>query len=242
MNYITCKNLKLGYEGEVVTSGINFQVNEGDYLCIIGENGVGKSTLVKTLVGLKKPMDGIIDYGADVKNVGIGYLPQQTELQRDFPASVEEIVMTGFLNKCGRFPFYTKEMKTIARENMEKMNIYDLKKRCYKELSGGQQQRVLLTRALCATNKLLILDEPVTGLDVKVTCEFYGILSELNKSGVTIVMVSHDLEEATGHAKQMLHLGKEQLFYGSKEDYIKTEIWHEFHEHHKKHCHNGGAC
>ncbi len=242
MQYIKCNGLCLGYEDRIVTENINFEVNSGDYLCIIGENGVGKSTLIKALVGLNRPIKGSISYSADMTRKDIGYLPQHTVVQRDFPATVMEIVLTGTLVK-GKFnPFYSANDRRAALSCMEKMGISNLAGKCYRDLSGGQQQRVLLARALCATEKLLVLDEPVTGLDPKVTCEFYGLLSELNKTGVTIVMVSHDLEETIGHASKILHLGKEQLFFGNKEDYLKTKEWHEFHEHHNRHCHNGGEC
>lgn len=238
MNYLSCKNMTLGYEGEVVTTGLDFEVNSGDYLCIIGENGAGKSTLIKALVGLIKPVSGETIISDNISRSEIGYLPQHTEVQRDFPASVEEIVLTGTITgRKGKF-FYGPNEKKLAFKNMENMGIMDIRKKSYRDLSGGQQQRVLLARALCATNKLLILDEPVTGLDPKVTCEFYKLLARLNQSGVTIVMVSHDLEETIGHAKQILHIGREQIFFGEKEDYLNTEAWHTFHEHHVLHCHH----
>lgn len=240
MAYITCRDLKLGYDGVTVTEGINFEVNEGDYLCIIGENGAGKSTLMKALMNLNKPMEGTITFSDEINRKEIGYLPQHKEFQRDFPASVEEIVISGTLSKCGMRPFYNKTERKNAEENMKRMDIWDLRRKCYRELSGGQQQRVLLARALCATGKLLLLDEPVTGLDYKVTCEFYGLLSELNRSGVSIVMVSHDLEEAIGHSNRILQIGREQVFFGDKDDYLMSESWKSFHKHHKDHCHKNG--
>ncbi len=237
MTYITCSDLKLGYDGRVVTEGINFEVEEGDYLCIIGENGAGKSTLMKALMNLNKPMSGSIVFSDDIKRNEIGYLPQNKEFQRDFPASVGEIVISGCLSKCGWRPFYNRAEKKTSEENMKRMDIWELRRKCYRELSGGQQQRVLLARALCATGKLLLLDEPVTGLDYKVTCEFYGLLSELNRSGVSIVMVSHDLEEAMGHSNKILQIGREQVFFGDKNAYLMSESWKSFHQHHKDHCH-----
>ena len=237
MAYITCRDLKLGYDGEVVTEGISFEVEEGDYLCIIGENGAGKSTLMKALMNLNKPIGGEIIFSDEINRNEIGYLPQNKDFQRDFPASVEEIVISGCLSRCGWRPFYNKSEKKTAEENMKRMDIWELRKKCYRALSGGQQQRVLLARALCATGKLLLLDEPVTGLDYKVTCEFYGLLSELNKSGVSIVMVSHDLEEAIGHSNKILQIGREQVFYGDKNAYLMSESWKSFHQHHKDHCH-----
>ncbi len=237
MSLITCRDLKLGYDGEAVTQGLSFEVNEGDYLCIIGENGAGKSTLMKALMNLNKPMGGEIIFGDGITRREIGYLPQNNEFQRDFPASVREIVISGTLGKCGMRPFYGRAERQIAEENMKKMDIWELRKKCYRELSGGQQQRVLLARALCAAGRLLLLDEPVTGLDYKVTCEFYGLLSELNRSGVTIVMVSHDLEEAIGHANKILQVGREQVFFGDKNEYLLSESWKSFHQHHASHVH-----
>ena len=154
----------------------------------------------------------------------LGYLPQQTALQRDFPASVEEIVMSGFLGRMGLRPFYTKAEKKEARELMEKTRITDLAARCYRELSGGQQQRVLLTRALCATRKILLLDEPVSGLDPVATADMYQIISELNKEDhVTIIMISHDIGEVANYASHVLHIGH-RLFFGTKEEYMNSKI------------------
>ena len=214
MKLITCENLTLGYEGKAILSGLNFTVNSGNYLCIVGENGSGKSTLMKTLLHLQSPMAGTITMGDGLKINEIGYLPQQTALQRDFPASVEEIVMSGFLGRMGLRPFYTKAEKKEARELMEKTRITDLADRCYRELSGGQQQRVLLTRALCATRKILLLDEP----------DMYQIISELNKEDhVTIIMISHDIGEVANYASHVLHIGH-RLFFGTKEEYMNSKI------------------
>jgi len=221
MAYISCKNLSVGYEDGVVSEGITFDVNKGDYLCIVGENGAGKSTLMKTLLRLINPLSGQLEYN-DLKPGEIGYLPQQTIIQKDFPATVEEIVLSGTLTREGRHIFYSKNDKKVARENMEKMNILDIKSKCYRNLSGGQQQRVLLTRALCATEKLLILDEPVNGLDPKVTSEFYSLVKKLNNSGISIIMVSHDMMAAITYASHILHIGKTQLFFGEKDDYLET--------------------
>ena len=222
MALISCKDVSLGYEGKTVVENLNFEINDGDYLYILGENGSGKSTLMKTLLGLRKPMSGTIEYGLNHNE--IGYLPQQTIVQRDFPASVKEIVMSGFLNHCGLRPFYSKDEKRIARENMEKLGISDLKKRCYRELSGGQQQRVLLARALCATTKLIVLDEPVAGLDPKVTAEMYDLINNLNKEGITVVMVSHDIQAAMTYATKILYVSDKPQFFDSKKKYINSEI------------------
>ena len=197
MALLTFRNVNLGYDSTVVVEGLNFEVNSGDYLCIVGENGSGKSILMKTLLGLKAPLQGQILTGDGLKPKEIGYFPQQTIVQKDFPASVNEIVLSGCLNRCGLRPFYRGAEKQLAQANMEKMGILHLAKRCYRELSGGQQQRVLLARALCATQKLLLLDEPVAGLDPKATAEMYAQIEDLNKQqGITVIMVSHDIASA----------------------------------------------
>ena len=220
MAQLTCKNLTLGYNSKVVASNINFEVNKGDYLCILGENGAGKSTLMKPLLHLINPLDGSIETGDGVLADEIGYLPQQTEVQRDFPASVREIVLSGCQSRCGRRPFYNKAEKQLAVQAMEKMNITPLARKCYRELSGGQQQRVLLARAFCATQKMLLLDEPVTGLDPQATEEMYSLIKELNRNGITIIMISHDVDAALKYASHVLHIGKE-IFFGEVKDYDK---------------------
>lgn len=193
MAQLFCEDITLGYEGIPVTEHLSFSVQAGDYLYIVGENGSGKSTLMKTILRLKPPMKGKIETGDGLKPDEIGYLPQQTAVQRDFPASVLEIVRSGCLNRCGLRPFYRREEKQRALDNMERLGIRHLAKRCYRELSGGQQQRVLLARALCATEKMLLLDEPVTGLDPKAQAELYELIGQLNRDGITILMVSHDM-------------------------------------------------
>ena len=225
MSQLICENVTLGYEGKVVTENLNFTVNQGDYLCIVGENGSGKSTLIKALLQLKTPLNGTISTGDGLNDNEIGYLPQQTIVQKDFPASVKEIVLSGCLNRCGIRPFFNKEEKSLAIENMKKLGITNLANRCYRELSGGQQQRVLLARALCATRKMLLLDEPVAGLDPKVTQEMYDLIASLNKNdGITIIMVSHDICAAIKYATHVLHVGYKPLFFGKKEDYVKSDI------------------
>lgn len=220
MSLIKACNLTLGYEGKRVVDNLNFTVNSGDYLCVVGENGSGKTTLMKTILHLNPPISGKIEMGEGLKPSEIGYLPQQTEVQRDFPASVWEIVLSGNLGHSGLVPFYTKEQREKARKNLEKMGIADLSKRCYRELSGGQQQRGLLARALCATTKMLLLDEPVSGLDPNVTAEMYGTIESLNKSGITVIMISHDMDAALKYATHILQIGKD-VFFGAKTEYIK---------------------
>ncbi|MCR5388180.1 MAG: metal ABC transporter ATP-binding protein [Lachnospiraceae bacterium] len=221
MAFITAKDLALGYDGQVIIDNLNFTVNEGNYLCIVGENGSGKSTLMKTLLHLREPVGGEIIMGDGLKNNEIGYLPQQTIVQRDFPASVREIVLSGCQSRTGLRPFYNKEEKALALENMERMGIADLAGRCYRELSGGQQQRVLLARALCATRKVLLLDEPVAGLDPVVTAQMYELITELNKEGITIIMISHDIEAAFKYASHILHIG-DSIFFGTKKEYLES--------------------
>ena len=218
---ITCKDLTLGYDGVAVLSGLSFAVNQGDYLCIVGENGSGKSTLMKTILGLQAPISGEITYGGGLKRSEIGYLPQQTPVQRDFPASVWEIVLSGTVGSMKHRPFYGKREKELAHKNLERMGITDLKKRCYRELSGGQQQRVLLARALCATKKLLLLDEPVAGLDPSVTNEMYSLITDLNRQGITIIMISHDVA-AVGRASVVLNIGSE-VFFGPADEYMSSD-------------------
>lgn len=221
-----CKDVTLGYENKVVAKNLNFKIDQGDYLCVVGENGTGKSTLIKTLLGLIKPLNGEVIANVQGKNhKGVGYLPQQTQAQKDFPVSVWEVVLSGVLNNDHRCPFYNKKDKAEAEKNMEKLNILDLKKRCYRELSGGQQQRVLLARALCATDSVLILDEPVTGLDPAASMELYETIKDLNKKeNVTIIMVSHDIKNALNYATHILHLEQENDFFGTVEEYKKSNV------------------
>lgn len=223
MSLIKTTNLTLSYENMTVIKDLNFEVSPGDYLCIVGENGSGKSTLVKALLGLKRPVGGLIEFGDGLRQNEIGYLPQQTNAQRDFPASVYEVVISGCLNSRGIRPFYSARERGIASENMERLGISELKKRSYRELSGGQQQRVLLARALCATRKILLLDEPVTGLDPMVTVEFYGLISQINHDGVTVIMVTHDMSAAVKYASHILCMREDDCFFGSTEEFLKSD-------------------
>lgn len=230
MELLKCEALTLGYDGNPVARDISFTVASGDYLCMIGENGSGKSTLMKAILGLHRQIGGTVTFTGGLKQEQIGYLPQQTELQKDFPASVWEVVRSGCLNRCGIRPFYTRSQREAARKNMEKMHITHLAKRCYRELSGGQQQRVLLARALCATQKLLLLDEPTAGLDPQVTRELYAAIRELNDDGITVIMISHDLDAALTYASHILHMGSG--FFGTKDAYLAHMRETEGGEHH----------
>ena len=226
-NLLEIKDLTVRYEGHIAVKDVSFSVREGDYAAIVGENGSGKSTLVKSIVGLIPPSGGeIIMHGMNRRE--IGYLPQSTVVQKDFPASVTEVVMTGCIGTGHSFsPFYSRAQKQLARENMELLGVTPYAKKSFRALSGGQQQRVLLARALCATKKLLILDEPASVLDPVVTHELYAILHKLNEErGITVLMVSHDIHCAVEQAKTILHMGKELLFCGSSEAYQETELCH----------------
>lgn len=228
---IECTNLKAGYNHKEVIKDISFSVCEGDYLLIVGANGAGKSTLMKTILGLTPPLGGKIEYLNGIKKTDIGYLPQQNAIQRDFPTSVYEVVLSGCLNKLGYKPFYTKKEKDIALKNIERLKLQDIKKKSFKELSGGQKQRVLLARALSATDKILLLDEPVNGLDPEITKEFYQLIKELNQDDkLTIIMISHDLDKALNDANKVLKLDS-NYFFGNKDDFIKhykeeLELWY----------------
>lgn len=221
---ITCSHVDFGYENQDAVTDLTMEVNEEDYLCIVGENGSGKSTLIKGLLGLLKPTGGTLTVGEELKETGIGYLPQQTAAQRDFPAAVYEVVISGCLSRRGNRPFYSRTEKKLAEANMERLGIADLRRRCYRELSGGQQQRVLIARALCATNRLLILDEPITGLDPWAIQDFYHLIRDLNrKEHVAILMVTHDMANVVGQANKILHLKQRVLFYGTTEEYKKSQ-------------------
>lgn len=226
---IKCSNISVSYDGIDVLKNITFNVYNNDYLCIVGENGSGKSTLIKCLLGIKKADSGDIIMNDGLKPTDIGYLPQQTIMQKGFPATVEEVVISGCLNSRGYRPFYSKKEKNTAMQNMERLGIKDLQKRCYRDLSGGQQQRVLLARALCSAQKLILLDEPVTGLDPLAIIEMYSLIKELNqKDGISIIMVSHDIQNLLQHTKHVLHLTDNGAFYGTANEYLSSEIGNKF--------------
>ena len=228
MPLITCENVSLGYDGLTVAKDINFSVNRGDYLSIIGRNGSGKSTLLKALLRIKPPERGKVIYDEGLKQSDIGYLAQQTPVQNDFPASVFEVVLSGCVKKRGRLPFYPAAEKKKAHDKMELLGIDNIKNKCFRELSGGQQQRALLARAMCAAEKILFLDEPVTGLDPVVTTELFNIINEMHKNGMTIVMVSHDVHCAVKYSGRILHMNGGVLFDGTAEEYKRSAAGAEF--------------
>ena len=227
MAQFVCRDLSLGYgpahgaSCRALVSGLNFEVSAGDYLGVIGENGAGKSTLIKTMLGLHTPMRGTAGMGDGLLACEVGYLPQQAETQRDFPASVREVVLSGCQGRCGLRPFYNGHEKNLALEAMRRMGIEGLARRCYRELSGGQQQRVLLARALCAAQKALFLDEPVSGLDPQSGAETYRVIEQLNREkGITVVMVSHDINAVLKYASHILSIG-ETTFFGTNQEYME---------------------
>jgi zinc transport system ATP-binding protein len=229
MSLIQVTNAAFRYDGKEVVGALNFSVERGDYLCIVGENGSGKSTLVKGLLGLKAPHNGEISFGEGLTARQIGYLPQQKESQRDFPASVQEVVLSGTLNSLGLLPFYTRAQRKNALEQIERVGMLPQRNMAFSELSGGQQQRALLARALAATQKLLMLDEPIASLDPVAAAEMYRLIEEINRThGVTVIMVSHDPHAAAHEANRVLHLENRQLFYGAAADYRKSEIGKRF--------------
>ncbi|MEF9939486.1 MAG: metal ABC transporter ATP-binding protein [Clostridium sp.] len=226
---LKCEHVDFGYENQNAVVDVNIEVNTGDYICIVGENGSGKSTLMKGILGLLKPISGKIVISDELKRVGIGYLPQQTAAQKDFPATVYEVVLSGCLSKRGNRPFYSKTEKAVAEFNLERLGITDLKRHCYRDLSGGQQQRALIARALCATDKLMILDEPITGLDPSAAQDVYQIVKKINmEEQVAILMVSHDIRNIVHQAEKILHMQQKTLFYGTTADYEKSKIGRQF--------------
>lgn len=225
-NILECVTLAASYDGSNVISGLSFSLNEGDYLCILGENGSGKSTLVKCLLGIKSPDSGKIILGDGLKTSDIGYLPQHTSLAAGFPATVAEVVISGCLNRRGLRPFYSSKEKEVARNAMERLGVSCLADRSCRELSGGQQQRMFLARAMCAARKLLLLDEPVTGLDPTAAEEMYRLIDNLNKKdGMTVIMVTHDVVRSLECANKILCLcSNDHSFFGTPEEYANSHI------------------
>lgn len=220
---ISCEDAGLGYDNKAIIAHFDFQVEEGDYICVVGENGSGKSTLIKTLLGLIRPVSGTIRRSASLEQGAIGYLPQQTQIQRHFPVSVMEVALSGFLNEMRFRPFYMGSQRKEAAQNLKKLGIWDLHRSCYGELSGGQQQRVLLARALCAADRILVLDEPMTGLDPVASQSLYDSLRTLNQEGMAVVMVTHDIQKALEQSQKILHMSDGGYFFGATEEYLRSE-------------------
>ncbi len=226
MALISCRNVTIKYDGHIAVDNISFHVEQGDYLYIVGENGSGKSTLIKGLLGLIKPAGGSIVFEG-IAQKEIGYMPQQTQVQKDFPASVFEVVLSGCLNHHSALAVYSRKDKHRAMENIRRLGLDNIRQKCYRELSGGQQQRVLLARALCATEKLLLLDEPMAGLDPVMTAELYAIINQLNaKQKMTVIMVSHDIHSAVQYGNRILHMDMKSAFFGTIADYKNTDVCH----------------
>lgn len=229
MAILTCKNASFGYDGEVVLSEIDFTLCGGEYMCILGENGAGKSTLVKGILGLISPVTGEIKFGEGLRACEVGYLPQQTQVQKSFPASVLEVVLSGRINSMGMRPFYNRKDREDALKKLELMGMKGMERRSFQELSGGQKQRVLLARAMCAAGRLILLDEPVSGLDPAATTDLYELIADINKNmGMTVIMVSHDTEAAVKYASHIMQLSHTQLFYGTADDYKNSEVGHDY--------------
>ncbi len=220
---ISCRDACLGYDNKSVIEHLDIEIQEGQYICVIGENGSGKSTLIKSLLGLLKPVSGTVQINRSVGKGAVGYLPQQTQIQRNFPVSVMEVVLSGFLNDMHFRPFYKKKEKQEAGSHLEHLGIADLAGKCYGELSGGQQQRVLLARALCAADKILVLDEPVTGLDPMAANTLYESMELLHQEGMAVVMVTHDLANALKYADKILHISDDGYFFGTVAEYKESE-------------------
>lgn len=229
MAILTCKNASFGYDGEVVLSGIDFTLCGAEYMCILGENGAGKSTLVKGILGLISPVAGEIKFGEGLRACEVGYLPQQTQVQKSFPASVLEVVLSGRINSMGMRPFYNRKDREDAVKKLELMGMKGMERRSFQELSGGQKQRVLLARAMCAAGRLILLDEPVSGLDPSATTDLYELIADINKNmGMTVIMVSHDTQAAVKYASHIMQLSHTQLFYGTVDDYKNSEVGHDY--------------
>ena len=229
MHLLSCEHITMQYDGRNVVNDISFFVDPGDYLCIVGENGSGKSTLMRGLLGLKPLAGGNVIFGDGLRRQEIGYLPQQTAVQREFPTSVEEVVRSGLLNRCGMLPFYNAAARKRADGIMERLELTELHRRSFRALSGGQQQRVLLARALCATGKLLLLDEPVSALDPVATADFYALIRKLNREDhIAVIMISHDIQAAVKQANRILHLDSTLRFFGTTAEYLQSDVGHAF--------------
>lgn len=226
MAQIRCDGVSLGYDGKNIVENLSFEVERGDFFCIVGDNGSGKTTLMRAMLGLKKVSAGVIEFDEKRAGAHLGYLPQQSEDRRDFPATVEEVILSGCVGALGKKFFFSRSNKKTAKENMYRLGISSLAKKSFSELSGGQRQRVLLARALCAVDDVILLDEPVSGLDPSATEDMYELVSELNENhGVTVIMITHDIGAAIKYSDKILYMGKEPRFFGSAEEYISSSVF-----------------
>lgn len=228
MTVLDAQNISVEYEGVAALKNVSFRVEKGEYLVVVGENGSGKSTLIKAILGIAELSSGRVRLNGGIKKSEIGYLPQQTEMQKDFPATVDEVVLSGCIASKEIFPFYTSKDRRLAAHSMELLEIANIRKRSFRELSGGQRRRVLLARALCSAKAMLVLDEPVAGLDPLISSEFYSLLRQLNQEGMTIIMVSHDIVAAKENADKILHLDTDIFFFGSADEYMRSETGKRF--------------
>lgn len=212
------KNLSCGYNKDLIIKNLNMKMEDGDFICVVGPNGAGKTTLIKTILGLIKPLKGEVIYH-DLKPSFIGYMPQESKIDSRFPASNMEVVLSGTLNKVKHF--YSKEDRERALNNFKLLGISKLKDKSFKDLSGGERQKVLLARSLSATSKLLILDEPSNNLDSKSKKELYKLIEDLNQKGLSIMMITHDLDHGNLIGNKILSLREDDTFFGSVESFVR---------------------
>lgn len=219
---LTCRKLVPGYGARAVAGEIDIDVSEGDGLCVVGGNGTGKSTFLRTLLGLQPALSGEVSFNPSLRPGDIGYLPQQNPLQRDFPATAREVAMSGCQAMRGTRPFFRERERAIANEAMGRFGVAAFADRPYRELSGGQRQRVLLARALCAGRRLLVLDEPATGLDPGAAAELYAAMAELHRGGLATISVTHDMAGGLEGATHILDLGRAKPFFGPMAEWARS--------------------
>lgn len=234
MNILEIKNLSCGYEDKTIIKNISFAVNKGSFLGILGPNGAGKTTLFRSLTKIIKPMKGkIVFQGKDISDLSakdlakeIAVLPQILDVP--FAFSIEEFVLLGRHPHLKRLEAPKKKDYEIAQKVMVELDIADLKHRKIRDLSGGERQRVLIAQALAQEPKLLLLDEPVNHLDIKHQIEILDLLKDLNKTGLTVVIILHDLNLASEYCDDLLLMNEGKIHtYGKAQDVLKYEILEE---------------
>jgi len=218
---IAARNVTIGYGHGNVIKSANFEIEKQDFVCIVGTNGAGKSTLIKAMLGLMRPKSGKILFGEGVNHRAIGYLPQEKNAAPNFPATVIEVVLSGALGRLGARAFYRKQDVGEAERALKRLGILALKDAGFSDFSGGQKQKVLLARALVATSEVLILDEPSNNLDPKSRKEFYEILKELNQSGLTIIMITHDLDAEDLIGNKIISISESKVECLPTEEYLR---------------------